>query len=297
MSYSVPLTFRSAPFPDDYRADPEQFKNDLVARLYAESTENISFFVTGSIAPSSNVGPWLKDGMEWWVWSDTDAAYIPQVIPQIALRFIASNTSPDQNDYVFWIELDGTGKAIAIKYYSGGAWKDVYEDKFAEYYTSAQTDAAITTAIGGLSNYPAQGVTGVSPQSIPTTSTPTKIQFSVAAINPSPAPFNTSTYRYIAPATGTYHVSTSSQVDNVTGTASSMEVSVSLYKNGVFAGNALADLDSTSVPSGNRWSPGFAGLISLNQGDYIEIWCTAADGVGSGTVDVTVAQFSIFRVA
>lgn len=292
---SVPLTFRSAPLPDDYSATPEQFKNDIVARLYAETADSISFFVSGSVAPTSNVGPWLKDGVEWWVWDDGTGAYVPLQINQLSLKYIAQQAEPDPDDYIFWIELDGMGKAIAIKYYSDGAWKDVYEDKFAEYYTITQTDAAIANAIDAIQSYPAQAVTGVYGHTLPCTNVAEKIEFSVTSINPAPGPFNTANSRYIAPVSGYYQVSVSSQIDNINGTAASMEVGLSLYKNGSFYGSAMADLDSGNIPT-QRWSPGFAGLVPLNQGDYIEIWGFANDTVGTGTVNVTVAQFSIFKI-
>lgn len=296
MANSIPLTFRSAPLPEDYSATPEQFKNDIVARLYAETTDSISFFASGSIAPTSNVGPWLKNGVEWWIWDDGVGGYIPQPTPQISLKYIAQINPPDPNDYILWIELNGAGKAIALKYYSGGAWKDVYEDKFALYYTSVQTDAAIQAALDARSNYPAKGVTGVYGQLIPTTNTAQKVNLSVAAVNPYPAPFDTAQARYIAPVNGFYSVAVSSQFDNVTGAAATMEISLALWKNGAFVGTALSDLDSTPNPTGGRWSPGFSGLIPLNQGDYIEIWAIANDGVGAGNVRITVAQLSVVRV-
>ncbi len=283
MTNSIPLTFRAAPLPENYSATPEEFKNDIVARLYAESSEAISFFASGSVAPTSDVGPWLKNGLEWWVWDSGLGTYVPQEIPQVALKYIASNSAPDPSDYIFWIELDGSGKAVAIKYYSGGAWKDIYEDKFA----------AVTASVA---SYPAQGVTAIYGQILPTTNSATKLTFPIGVINPSPSPYNTVLSRYIAPVTGYYNVSVSCQIDNLSGTASSMEIALNLYKNGSFIGNALADLDSTPSPVGDRWSPGFSGLVSLIQGDYIEVYGTANDGVGSGFVRVTVAQFSVNKV-
>jgi hypothetical protein len=181
MANSIPLTFRAAPFPEGYVAGPEQMKNDLVARLYAESTESISFFASGSVAPSSNVGPWLKNGEEWYVWSSTLAMYVPQVIGSESLGYVAQLAAPDPTIYTFWIELNGSGKAIAIKYYSGGAWKDVYEDKFAAYdaditaieadITSIETDIStnyLTIASAAATYQTLAGMSAYAPLASPT---------------------------------------------------------------------------------------------------------------------------------
>ncbi len=146
MPTQIPLNFRMAPIPADFAGTPQQFGEVLTARLSAESAVNISFFVSGPTAPTSDYGPWLKNGLTWWTFDTVTGAYVPQPLEAQSLKYIASATSPSPTQYVFWIELDGTGKAQAIKYYSGGAWKDVYEDKFSLYSTTAQMNAAIASA-------------------------------------------------------------------------------------------------------------------------------------------------------
>lgn len=298
MATSIPLTFRAAPFPEGYKADPEQMKNDIVARLYAESTEAISFFAAGSIAPSSNVGPWLKNGVTWYVWSDGLAMYVPQIIESASLGYIAATVAPDPAVYTFWIELNGGGKAIAIKYYSTGAWRDVYEDKFATYSTTAQMNAAIAAAVASIpvfASYPAQGYAAA--QTVAIDGTAYKVAYTTATINPAPSPFDTTNRRYIAPANGTYNISVSTQFDNDTGVAAGMEVGVGLYKNGVLLGNGMGDIDNTPSPNGDRWSPGFSGLVALVATDYLEIFTFAQDGVNAGNITLTVSQFSVNRVS
>ncbi len=306
MSNSIPLTFRSAPFPDGYKAGPEEFKNDLVARLYAESTDTISFFAAGSIAPTSNVGPWLNNGITWYVWSDSLGMYVPQVMESASLGYIASAVAPDPDVYTFWIELNGSGKAISINYYYSGTWHDVYEDRYqtiagmSSYSTTTDMNAAIAAAVAGIpssSSYPGKGVTDMGGQSVLINSTPQKVNLMVAVINPDPSPWDITNRRYIAPVDGIYAVDCSTQFDNVTGTASGMQVEIELYKNGAFVGEAMADLDNTPSPSGDRWSPGFGGLVSLAQNDYIELFVTADDGVNTGLLSLTVAQMSVNRVS
>lgn len=158
---NIPLTFRLAPLPMGFVGTPQQLASAIVARLSAVSANTISFFASGSVAPTSNVGPWLKNDQTWYVWSDTLATYIPQVIEPASLGYIFSQSAPDQNIYKVWYKLDGSNNPIGIFVYANGAWVDVYASQFANYYTKteidsnvytkSQTDSAIAAAVGGIS--------------------------------------------------------------------------------------------------------------------------------------------------
>lgn len=49
----------------------------IAQRLIITPVFSSSSFAIGPIAPTSNVGPWLKDCEEWFVWSDLTASYVP----------------------------------------------------------------------------------------------------------------------------------------------------------------------------------------------------------------------------
>lgn len=298
MANQIPLNFRAAPLNEGFVGNLQQFADALVSRLYAESTDSIAFFAAGSVAPTSNVGPWWKNDEEWYKWDTVTGAYVPQAIGQAALKWIASATAPDQTIYTFWIELDGAGKAQAINYYSGGAWKDVYEDTWANYSTTAQMNAAIAAAIGGQSAYAALAYGATTPyaQSIPVDAAYHKMELDGVHFDPSGV-FNIAASRFVAPAAGVYHLDVGTQFDNDTGTASGMEVLIALYKNGTASGEGLGDFDGIPSPNGSRWSPQFSGLITLAQNDFLEVWVSASDGVNSGNIDLSAFTFSIYRVS
>jgi hypothetical protein len=159
-------------------------------------------------------------------------------------------------------------------------------------------NAAIAAAVGGVTfaSYPAQATIEATPQAIPVDGAGHKVIFESVPINPTPAPFNIVASRYVAPAAGIYSLSASTQFDNDTGVAASMQVLVSVYKNGVDAG--LGDGDGTPSPTGSRWYPGFGGqLISLAINDYVEIWVQLDDGTNTGSVDLTTIDFNIVRIS
>lgn len=99
---------------------------------------------------------------------------------------------------------------------------------------------------------------------------------------------------YTAKTAGIYRVSAFVQVDNDTGVAATMELSLSVVKNGavtIFASGA-----NVPSPSGGRWYPKVMGTIQLAAGDTVGIYLTANDGTNAGAVDASNGNFSIERV-
>lgn len=286
---------------------PQEFANRLGTNGRIFTEQAFALFVTGSTAPTSDVGPWAANGNTWYYWDSVSGSYVPFLIPQASLKFTVGSVTPDPAIYQFWIETTGPGSPLAVKTYFSGAWVDVYATKLGDYLTvaafnatlagystTAQMNAAIASAVGAATSYPAQG-TNSAPQSIAVDSAPHKLTLDTGAINPSPAPFNVALYRYIAPAAGIYAVEATSQFDNDTGVSADMEVLLQLYKNG--ANSGIGDIDGTPSPNGDRWSPSFGTIISMAANDYLELYVTAQDGVGTNAIDLTTARLSVWRIS
>ena len=153
MGAPLPILFSAAPLPPGAKT-PQDWADALVARLVARSTISIAFFVTGATAPTSDVGPWLNTGANpgWYFWDIGTSAYIPMPIPQASLKWyigpVVGTVPPDPDPavYSFWIVLNGSGVAIDIQTYSGGAWNSIWAPILAGYSTTAQMNAAIAAA-------------------------------------------------------------------------------------------------------------------------------------------------------
>jgi len=55
----------------------QELANAIGARLIISPSNNFNTFAIGSIPPQSNVGPWLKDCNQWFVFDDATASYVP----------------------------------------------------------------------------------------------------------------------------------------------------------------------------------------------------------------------------
>jgi hypothetical protein len=144
MATSLPITIQAGALPPNVRWKPQQLYDAMVARMQLQTQQTYALFVSGSTEPSSNVGPWLRNGSEWWVWSDVTADYVPITVPEESLGYYIGSTTPDPTTVFFWIETTAGGSPLALKIYYSGAWTDVYATTLASYLTIAA--AALTYA-------------------------------------------------------------------------------------------------------------------------------------------------------
>lgn len=299
----IPLTFRLAPLPMGFVGTPQQLATAIVARLSAVSANTISFFASGSVAPTSNVGPWLKNDQTWYVWSDTLATYIPQVVEPASLGYTFSQSAPDQTIFKVWYKLDGSNNPIGIFIYANGSWQDVYASQFAaaasflaaNYSTTTVMNAAIAAAKqeaidAGANTYPVIATT-FGNQAVTVDGNNYVVSYPLAAENPDSV-YDTTTSKYVAPITGIYQVAAYVQVDNLTGSNTTMECSFSSYINGIQTGNVAGGV-AVKDPPGQRRYPQASGFVRLNAGDGLQMVFQANDGINTGSVNLSNGYFCI----
>lgn len=315
-----PVTFdvSAGALPEGLDTDPQGLLQEFAARLIISPSVPWSSFTVGAAQPTSNLGPWFKDGKELWVWDDVLATYIPVVAAAVldanggsqypSLRYAVSSLAPNPTTYSFWIELNSAGKAIDIKHYSSGAWKSIFEDTFASiqtqftnittnYPTNTAMNTAIANAVDAVRvNYPVSAALTVN-QTVPisTLATNTKLLFNTVTIDPDSV-YDATNSRFVAPVNGIYLVSAEIQIDNNTGDAANMETSLIILKN---SGNYQASGMSISSPPGARWYPQVSLLVPLAVGDIVEIALSLDDGTNTGNVTVaagnSTADFVLIR--
>jgi hypothetical protein len=348
MANQLPLTIDFGSLPTTGAGyTPQQLldRAGLNGRIFTEQT--FALFTSGTTAPTSDTGPWVKNGNTWYYWSNGTGSYVPFLLEQESLAYFIGAAAPDQNIYQFWIETAGNGSPLALKTYYNGAWTDVYATVVSNYLTTAAAAAtyltianaaatylttvtaaatyltqanagttyltqanaattyatqalysttAVTTAAiaAAVASYPASA-THIAPQTVAVTGAAIKCTLDTVHFNPAPIPFNTTTYRYIAPVDGYYLVTCSTQIDNATGTAATMQCILSVYKNGSDYGSG--GIDATPSPNGARWAPTLSTMVKLLQNEYVEVFLTCEDGVDTGNVTLTDIDFSVVKVS
>lgn len=126
------LVIQGSQLPATFKGKPNDLFQAMLARMRIVSPSGTSFFVTSDTEPSSNQGPWLKGGTQWWVWSADLKRYVPLDISESETHWfwMGSTTPPSANPPV-WLKTDSTpseaspdafGNPIAWFVYNGTDW-------------------------------------------------------------------------------------------------------------------------------------------------------------------------------
>lgn len=132
--------------PEGLDTDPQGLLEAFAARLIISPSVPWSSFVLGAAQPTSDLGPWFKDGQTLWVWDDGLATYIPQILDDQSLRYKVAAADPGAADYQLWIDT----ATPAVKWSNGAVWTDVIAARLAAYSTTSQMNTAITNAIAAI---------------------------------------------------------------------------------------------------------------------------------------------------
>lgn len=75
---AIQLNVSIASLPEGFcPASMQELASAFASRLIISPSTTFNTFAIGSTAPTSNVGPWLKDCLQWFVFDDATASYIP----------------------------------------------------------------------------------------------------------------------------------------------------------------------------------------------------------------------------
>jgi hypothetical protein len=123
------LYIQMAPIPATFKGSPQDFSVAMVQRMKILSPNGTNFIFIGDVEPTSNVGPWLRGGTQWWVWDDNIKRYVPLDIsasttipffigastpgstpPQVWLKTTqdATDLDPSHGSPITWMVFDGT---------------------------------------------------------------------------------------------------------------------------------------------------------------------------------------------
>lgn len=101
-----PITLEAGQLAAGFKGTPQQFYEEILAKTKA--TMDASKFLLGQIGgnmPAENVGPWLKNQKEWWVWDSVSSTYVP-MSNELEIGDIAM-TAKSTCDDAHWLFCDG----------------------------------------------------------------------------------------------------------------------------------------------------------------------------------------------
>lgn len=119
------LVIVMAPLPGDFEGTPQEMAESMVERMEIQSPVGTNFFVVGDIEPTSDQGPWLKNGDRWYVFSSTDGRYVPINIDDSLNLFTVGSSLPGQpgvGDPVLFILTSGS-RALSWHGWDGATWR------------------------------------------------------------------------------------------------------------------------------------------------------------------------------
>lgn len=125
------LLVQMAPFPLTFKGTPQDMAGEMIRRMKIVSPTGTNFIFIGDTEPTSNVGPWLKDGTKWYVFNDDLKRYVPLDISDSETRwFHLGNSAPASTTPQVWLRttLDATeaapsyGNPISWYFFNGANW-------------------------------------------------------------------------------------------------------------------------------------------------------------------------------
>lgn len=78
---TLPITIQMSALPPSVKWTPQQLGDAIAERLSLVTAQTFALFVTGSTAPLYDAGPFLKDGLTWYVWDSVTGSYILEPRP------------------------------------------------------------------------------------------------------------------------------------------------------------------------------------------------------------------------
>lgn len=106
---STNLILEVGPIPPTFEGTPQELAAEIVKRARIVSPSGTNFFYVGDTEPTSNVGPWLKGGVSWWVFDNDIKRYVPLDISDSETKwFHVGATTPASSDPALWFRTTKT---------------------------------------------------------------------------------------------------------------------------------------------------------------------------------------------
>lgn len=122
-NYETNLRLGLSPIDPAFKGSPQQYAEELVRKLRILAPFGTGLFVEGSVEPTSNQGPWLKDGKAWYVWDDDVKGYVPvDISDSLPQMFYVQDTEPPTDEgVVIWFQTN-SNRIAGLYFLINGQW-------------------------------------------------------------------------------------------------------------------------------------------------------------------------------
>lgn len=287
---ALPLTITLARLPVGFVGTPQELADAIAERLQITTQQVFALFSVGATEPATNVGPWAKNGNQWFYFDDDTGSYQPFVITDAQRQSQISITEPTDDAILVWYQIDNDGNPLAIKLKvtTGGSisWVSPYYLK-SETYTQAEADLKIIQQ----GRWAAKAKPNAN-QTVAIDTTNQKLLMNAELLDPQGS-YTEADSRYICPVKGIFEASGVIHFDNDGGAAALMEINVDAWDGGVGAGTRIiGGQTNVASPPNSRWIVAFTVLFQASAGAQIELGVAANDG--TNTADLTLVALDSF---
>src|SRR6185295_16189664 len=117
------LIIQGAPLPAAFKGKPNDLFVAMLERMKIVSPFGTSFFVISDVMPSSNQGPWLKGGTQWWVFDPNLKTYVPLDISESETKWYqVGKDTPTNTNPPLWLKTTENATEAKPKFGTPIAW-------------------------------------------------------------------------------------------------------------------------------------------------------------------------------
>lgn len=179
------LLIQASHLPPTFSGSPDELFQAMIERMKIVSPSGTSFFVESDVMPSSNVGPWLKGGTEWWVFDKELKTYVPLDISESeTIWFQVSTNAPATAEPPLWLQIANDGNPVGWYWWNGASWVSFT----ALLDHSVTLPKLVQQPIGSLISFDASGnaeaVSGGTPGQIPMIDVDGRVKWKNSAVAP-----------------------------------------------------------------------------------------------------------------
>jgi hypothetical protein len=255
--------------PPNFTGGTQALANLIASLLRISPNQDWNSFVVSSALPTSNVGPALKDGREWYVWDQSSGAYVPLTINGTAMTTATLPLSALAAVTPYAALVSSSTGAVAAAAGSSGQVLTSNGTASAPSFKAPLTGNNFSVTKNADQLYNSDGSTVL-------------VVFDTV-VSSAGLTFDTANSRFTCVEAGTYFFGASFQVDQRNGSWTQVQRVGLIAVNSSASPNSVTDVVGTET--GRRTSVRPSGVFVLAAGDHVYCYVSTIHLAGEATAN------------